>query len=135
MALGFPVPVRNAIGDALIAYCGNGAILKIFKGTRPPTGTAEVIADKLSQLTFTGAIAPPTANGVITLNVPPANTSAFADGTASWARITKADGTTVAIDMSVTATGGGGDLQLDSTAITQGGTVAITAGTITVGNA
>jgi hypothetical protein len=133
MALGFPVPVRNAIGDALTAYCGNGAILKIFGGTRPATGGAETT--KLAQLTFTGAIAPAAAGGVITLNIPPSDTSADATGTASWARITKADGTTVGIDMSVTATGGGGDLQLDSTAITVGGTVAITSGTITVGNA
>ena len=132
MALGFPTAVRTALGDALITYCGSGAILKIFSGSKPAVGGAETT--KLAQLTFSGNIGT-TTNGVITLAIPPSDTSADATGTASWARITKADGTTVAIDMTVTATGGGGDLTLDSTSITLGGTVAITSGTITVGNA
>lgn len=133
MAFGFPTLVRNALADALTTYAGSGAILKIFSGSRPATGGAETT--KLAQLTFSGNIAAAAASGALTLNIPPSDTSADATGTASWARITKADGTTVVADMSVSATGGGGDLQLDSTAITLGGTVAITSGTITVGNA
>lgn len=133
MAFGFPALVRNALLDALTTYAGSGAILKIFSGSRPATGGAETT--KLAQLTFSGNIAGAAASGVLTLNIPPSDTSADATGTASWARITKADGTTVVCDMSVTATGGGGDLQLDSTSITLGGTVAITSGTITAGNA
>lgn len=133
MAFGFPTPVRNAMADALTTYASTGALLKIFSGTRPATGGAETT--KLAQLTFSGAIAGAASNGVLTLNIPASDTSADATGTASWARITKADGTTVVCDMSVTATGGGGDLQLDSTAITLGGTVAITSGSITTGNA
>jgi hypothetical protein len=133
MAFGFPVPVRNALLDALTTYAASGAILKIFSGSRPATGGAETT--KLAQLTFSGNIAAAAASGILTLNIPPSDTSADATGTASWARITKADGTTVVTDMSVSATGGGGDLQLDSTSITLGGTVAITAGSITAGNA
>lgn len=133
MAFGFPVLVRNALLDALTTYAGSGAILKIFSGTRPATGGAETT--KLAQLTFSGNIAGAASAGALTLNIPPSDTSADATGTASWARITKADGTTVVTDMSVSATGGGGDLQLDSTSITLGGTVAITSGTITAGNA
>lgn len=132
MALGFPTAVRTSLGDALITYAGSGAILKIFSGTRPATGGAETT--KLAQLTFSGNIGTCT-NGVITLSIPPSDTSADATGTASWARITRSDGTTVVTDMTVTATGGGGDLTLDSTSVTLGGTVAITAGTITTGNA
>jgi len=133
MAFGFPAAVRNAMLDSLTTYAGAGAILKIFSGSRPTTGGAETT--KLAQLTFSGNIAAAASGGVLTLNIPPSDTSADATGTASWARITKSDGTTVVIDMSVTATGGGGDLQLDSTAITLGGTVAITSGSITAGNA
>ncbi len=133
MALGFPVLVRNALADALTTYAGTGALLKIFSGTRPSTGGAETT--KLAQMTFSGNIAAAAASGVLTLNIPSSDLSADATGTASWARITKSDGTTVVTDMTVTATGGGGDLQLDSTAITVGGTVAITSGTITTGNA
>jgi hypothetical protein len=133
MAFGFPVACRNALADALTTYAGSGALLKIFSGSRPATGGAETT--KLAQLTFSGNIAAAAASGVLTLNIPQTDTSADATGTATWARITKADGTTVVTDMSVTATGGGGDLTLDSTSVTLGGTVAITSGSITVGNA
>jgi hypothetical protein len=133
MALGFPTLARNALADALTAYAASGALLKIFSGTRPATGGAETT--KLAQLTFSGNIAGAASGGALTLNIPGSDLSADATGTASWARITKADGTTVVTDMSVTATGGGGDLTLDSTAVTLGGTVAITSGTISTGNA
>ncbi len=133
MAFGFPAACRSALADALTTYAGSGALLKIFSGSRPATGGAETT--KLAQLTFSGNIAAAAASGVLTLNIPQTDTSADATGTATWARITKADGTTVVADMSVTATGGGGDLTLDSTSVTLGGTVAITSGAITVGNA
>jgi len=133
MALAFPAAVRNTMLDAITTYAGSAGLLKIFSGTRPATGGAETT--KLAQLSFSGNIAAAASAGVLTLNIPASDTSADATGTASWARITKADGTTVVIDMTVTATGGGGDLTLDSTSITLGGTVAITSGTITAGNA
>jgi hypothetical protein len=133
MALGFPTLARNALADALTTYAGSAALLKIFSGTRPATGGTETT--KLGQLTFSGNIAAAAASGILTLNIPASDTSADATGTASWARITKSDGTTVVADMTVTATGGGGDLQLDSTSVTLGGTIAITSGTITTGNA
>ena len=133
MAFGFPALVRNAQLDALTTYAGSAALLKIFSGSRPSTGGAETT--KLAQLSFSGNIAAAASSGVLTLNIPASDTSADATGTASWARITRSDGTTVVADMSVSATGGGGDLQLDSTSITLGGTVAITSGSITAGNA
>lgn len=131
--LRYPVLVRNALANALTTYAGNGALLKIFSGTQPSTGGAETT--KLAQLTFSGAIAGAAANGILTLNLPNPQTSAEGNGTASWARITKSDGTTVVMDMDVSATLGGGTLQLDNTSITIGGTVAITSAAITVGNA
>jgi hypothetical protein len=60
---------------------------------------------------------------------------ACSSGTAAWFRIYKAaDGATGSsatkrrLDGSITATGGGGDMELDNTAVTQHGTVAITSG-------
>jgi len=132
MALAFPTACRTALGTALVTYAGSGALLKIFAGTQPATGGAETT--KLAQLTFSGNIGTCT-NGVITLNIPASDTSADDTGTATWARITQSNGTTVAVDMNVTATAGGGSLTLDSIAVTLGGTVAITSGSITVGNA
>ena len=74
MAFGFPVLVRTALLDALTAYAGSGAILKIFSGSRPATGGAETT--KLAQLTFSGNIAGAASAGVLTLNIPPSDTSA-----------------------------------------------------------
>jgi hypothetical protein len=134
MAIGFPTLVNNAKLNALTTYAGSAALLKIYKGTRPATGGAASDLDLLAQLTFAGNIASAASGGVLTLIAPATQTSAAGTGTASWARIVKSDTTTVVMDMLVSATLGGGDLTLDSTEITAGGTVAITGGTITAGN-
>jgi hypothetical protein len=130
--LGFITATRTALGDALITYAGSAALLKIFSGTKPALGGAETT--KLAQLTFTGNIGT-CANGIITIPQMSSDTSADATGTASWARILKSDNATIVMDMDVSAGGGGATLTLDNTSVTVGGTVAVTGGTITVGNA
>jgi hypothetical protein len=136
MSFGFPTAVRNALGDALITYAGSAALLRIYKGSKPAVGGSPGANDLLAQLTWSGNISAGTANGVIALTLPQTQTSSGPNsGTASWARIVKADGSTVVVDMTVTATGGGGDLTVDNTTINAGGTVAVTSGSITVGNA
>lgn len=59
------------------------------------------------------------------------DTTADATGTAGWFRAYTSAGTAV-IDGSITASGGGGDLQLDSTSIVAGGTIAVSAWTISL---
>jgi hypothetical protein len=55
-------------------------------------------------------------------------------GTAAWARIRTSGGTAV-MDIDVTNTGGGGELELVTTSITTGQPVQITALTLTEGGA
>ena len=55
---------------------------------------------------------------------------AGAAGTAGWARLRNA-GDTRRVDLTVSATGGGGDLQLDNTSIGSGQTVTVSTLTIT----
>ena len=62
------------------------------------------------------------------------DTSADATGTAAHFRLYQSDGTTQKIEGTVTATGGGGDLELDSTSITAGQPVTITGFTLAAGN-
>jgi hypothetical protein len=57
------------------------------------------------------------------------DTNADATGTAGYFRAYSGGGTAV-IDGSVTATGGGGDMTLDSVSIVAGGTVAVTSWTV-----
>jgi hypothetical protein len=69
---------------------------------------------------------------VLTLNAITADSSADASGTASWFRLLKSDGTTIVMDGDVGTSGS--DLNLNSTAITAGGTVSVTSFAITCGN-
>lgn len=134
MTLGFATNLRNALADAITTFAGGSGLLRIYAGTRPATGgTATTL---LAELTMNATFAPAASGGVLTLNAITSDTAADASGTASWFRILKSDGTTFVMDGSVTATGGGGDLELDNTSIVQNGTVAITTPrTITIGNA
>lgn len=136
MALGYDPALRNAQLNQVTARIdgGTGAgLLRIYDGTRPATGgTATTL---LAQLTMTDPSAPAASNGTLTLSAITQDSSADATGTASWFRIVQSDGTTFVMDGSVTATGGGGDLQLNSVSLTAGGAVAVTAFTISAGNA
>jgi len=124
---------RTAMAQAIIDDAGTNAILKIFSGSKPAAGGAETT--KLAEMTFSGALGTASA-GVLDLNVSGlSEDSALADGTASWARIETSLNAWV-MDMDVSTTGADtGALQLDDTAIQLGGTVTISASTITMPNA
>lgn len=134
MTIGLPTSVRNAQLDAITTQAGNGALLAIYSGTRPATGAALSGNTLLAELTCGTPFAPASSNGVLTANAI-SSVAGAATGTATWARVYKSDGTTFVMDMSVGATGSGADLQLNSTAIQSGATVAVTGGSITAGNA
>jgi hypothetical protein len=133
MALGINVTTRNAMLDAITSRAGASALLRIYDGSRPATGgTATTL---LAQLTCNSTFAPGASSGVLTLNSIASATSASATGTATWFRIVQSNGTTHVLDGSVsTVAAGTGDLQLDSTSIVLGGTVAVSSATITAGN-
>lgn len=133
MTLGINVTTRNAMLDAITTRAGASALLRIYDGSRPATGgTATTL---LAQLTCNATFAPGASSGVLTLNSIASATSAAATGTATWFRIVQSGGSTHVLDGSVsTVAAGTGDLQLDSTSIVLGGTVAISSATITAGN-
>lgn len=134
MALGINVTTRNAMLDAITSRAGASALLRIYDGSRPSTGgTATTL---LAQLTCNATFAPGASGGVLTLNSIASATSAAATGTGTWFRIVQSNGTTHVLDGSVsTIAAGTGDMQLDSTSIVLGGTVAISSATFTAGNA
>jgi hypothetical protein len=132
MALAYATTLRNARLDAITTACGNGALLRIYDGTRPASGGAATTL--LAELTCGTPFAGAASSAVLTLNAITQDSSANATGTATWFRITTSGGTFV-IDGSVTATGGGGDLELTTTSIVATQPVAVTSFTITGGNA
>ena len=75
------------------------------------------------------------ASGVKSLLGSWQDSSADASGTAGYFRIYASNGTTCGLQGTVTATGGGGDIQLSTVTIVAGQSITITNETITEGNA
>jgi len=112
----------------------NSGILRIYSGTRPTDGDTALSGNTvLAECTLNATAAPAASGGALTLAAITQDASANATGTASFARQFESNGTTVVGDLSVSVTGGGGEVQLNSLSITAGGTVSITTGgTITL---
>jgi hypothetical protein len=120
----------KAVGDLVDADAGAGKLL-IYAGTIPTNANTSIGAQTLLatvDLATTAYGSPST--GTIT-GTDPASVNAVATGTASFFRQTDNSGDVV-MDGDVTATGGGGTMQLSSVSIVSGGAVDITALTITM---
>lgn len=126
------IALRNARLDAITTFAGTSAKLRIYNGTQPATGgTATTL---LAELTCSAsAFAAAASNGVLTLNAITADSAADATGTATWARITKSDGTTHVLDCTVGTSGA--DIILNTTSLVSGAQVSVTSATITEANA
>jgi hypothetical protein len=108
----------------------NSGTINIYSGTQPANANAGLSGNTLlATLTFGGTAFGAPAAGVITANAIASGT-AGATGTATFARILKSDGTTVVMDITVGTSGAG--LNLNTTSIVSGATVACSAFTHTV---
>ena len=128
MPLRITAAAQNAMADAVTGLVGSAGTLKIYSGSQPATPATAPSGTLLATVTLGAwsAASGGTANGA-----DPASVSAVATGTAGWFRAAKSDGTAV-FDGDVTATGGGGVMQLSSTSIVSGGAVDVTAVSVTV---
>lgn len=122
--------IRNAMLDAITARAGNGALLRIYDGSRPATGGAATTL--LAELTCGTPFAGAAALGVLTANAITQDASANATGTATWFRIVQSDGTTFVLDGSVGTSGS--DLNMTSTSIVATQPVSISSFVITEAN-
>jgi hypothetical protein len=137
MTLQLAVAVRNALLDAIESNTGTSAILKIYDLT------AGAPADCAAAITGTVLVTMPlpsdwmndAAGGVKTLAGTWTDTSADDSGTADFFRIFKTDGTTCQMQGTVTATSGGGDMEIDNVVIAAGQTVTVTTFSLTAPNA
>lgn len=127
--------VRNAELDAIETAISTSAVLKIRSGTQPATCATADSGTVLVTMTLPSDWMAAASGGAKAKSGTWEDTSADATGTAAHFRIYASDGTTCHIQGSVTATGGGGDMTLDSTSITVGQTVTITNFSLTAGNA
>lgn len=134
MAFQYSVAVRNAKLDAIETTIGTDAILKIFSGAEPANCAAADPSGLLATLTLpTDWMA--AASGGSKVLAGTWSATASATGTAASFRIYDSGLAACGIQGNVTATGGGGDMTLNTTSVVSGQTVSVTTFTITAGNA
>jgi hypothetical protein len=135
MAVKLSVAVRNARLDAIETTIGASAILKI-RTLAPPTNITDADAGTvLATLPLPSDWMLAASAGSKAKSGTWQDTAADAAGTAGHFRIYATDGTTQHLQGTVTATGGGGDLELDNVVLAVGQQVTITTFTLTDGNA
>jgi hypothetical protein len=125
---------RNATVNAITALLDAGpaaGTIKVYTGSQPATADTAATGTLLGTLTLTDPAFGAASAGSATAAAITGDTSADATGTAGWFRALDSTGAAV-LDGSITATGGGGDLQLNSVSIVAGGTINVTAWTITM---
>lgn len=125
MTIRFNTAMRDAMVTALTNAIG-GYTLSIYTGSQPATANDAATGTKLVDITINGFNTP--ANGSATLDTSTPNTGvAVATGIAGWGRIV--GGTGERIDGTVGTSGT--DFTINSTSITNGATVTLTAMTVT----
>lgn len=135
MTVQFSVAVRNAQLDAIETAIGASAVVKIRTGPAP----ADCAAADTGTALWTEALAADwagaaSAGGKNWNNLPIVGT-VDADGTPGHYRIYASDGVTCHEQGTVTITGGGGDMTVDSVTWTTGQEFRITGKSQTAGNA
>lgn len=129
MAIAYSTTVRNARMDAITSAAGASALLNIYDGTRPASGGSATTL--LAQLTCGATFASAAASGVLTLNSITQDSSANANGTATWFRLTTSGGTFVLDGNCGTS---GSDMNLTTTTIAVSQPVSVSSFVLTEGN-
>jgi len=135
MALQLSTSVRNARLDAIETTIGTSAIMRIRTGAAPADCAAADSGTVLATMNLPSDWMAAAASGQKAKSGTWQDASADAAGTAAHFRIYDSGGTTCHIQGTVTATGGGGDLEVQNTSFAAGQQVTVTAFTLTDGNA
>lgn len=135
MGVQLSVSVRNARLDAIESTIGTAAVLKIRTGAAPADVATADSGTVLATLSLPSDWMAAASGGTKAKSGTWQDASADATGTAAHFRIYASDGTTAHLQGTVTATGGGGDLQLDNTSIASGQSVTISSFSLTDANA
>lgn len=135
MALQFSILAGNARLDAIETYIGTLPILRIYSGSPPAATTTAATGTLLAEMTLPSDWMAAAASRSKAKSGTWQETSANAAGTAGYFRILESTGTTTAIQGTVTATGGGGDMTLDNAVLALAQVVTVNTFTLTDGNA
>jgi hypothetical protein len=125
---------RTAAADAVVDLldAGSGAAtIEIRSGSQPATANTTATGTLLATFTLADPAFGAASSGVATMASTPRTTTGVAAGDAGWFRAKDSSGTAV-YDGSVTATGGGGQIELATVTISVGLTVELTSATVTM---
>jgi hypothetical protein len=135
MAIQFSTDVRNARLDAIETAIGSSPILRVRTGSAPANCNAADSGTVLAEIVCPSNWMSDAASGSKGLLGSWQDISADDTGTAGHFRIYDSAGTVCHIQGTITATGGGGDLEVGSTSFSSGLSFTITSFTLTDGNA
>lgn len=135
MTLKLSAAVRNAMLDAIETAVGINAVLKIRSGTVPADVATSDAGTVLATLTLPSDWMAAASGGAKAKAGTWEDASADATGTAAHWRLYASDGTTAHAQGTVTATGGGGDMEVNNTSLASGQPFTVTGFTLTAGNA
>lgn len=126
MALQFSTRVRNARLAAIETTIGASPTLRIRSGAMPANAAASRSGTVLATVALPADWFNAPSSALVTLLGSWADSAADAAGTAGYFDITAAD-LTVDMQGTITATGGGGDMELDNTVFAVGQAFSVTA--------
>ena len=134
MAIQLSTAVRNARLDAIETTVGTSAVLRIRSGSVPANCAAADAGTVLATVNCPSDWMAAAASGSKSLSGSWVDSSADATGTAAHFRLYDSTGATCHVQGTVTATGGGGDMTVDSTSFTAGQQFTVTAFTLSDAN-
>lgn len=135
MAVQLSVAVRNARLDAVESTIGVSAVLRIRTGAQPATCATADSGTILAEMTLPSDWMSAASAGSKAKLGTWQDASANAAGTAAHFRIYDSTGATCHYQGSITATSGGGDMEINNVSIAVAQQVTVTAFTITDANA
>lgn len=134
MALQLSTTVRNARLDVIESTIGTSAILRIRTGAAPSDCATADSGTVLATLTLPSDWMAAASGGSKALAGTWQDASADATGTAAHFRVYDSGGTTCHIQGTITATSGGGDMELDNTSLASGQQFTVSTFTLTDAN-
>lgn len=135
MAIQLSVATRNGMLDAWETETGASAILKVRTGAQPATCATADSGTVLATLSLPADYMAAASSGTKAKSGTWEDLSADATGTAAHFRVYKSDAATCTLQGNITATGGGGDMEVSTVSFTAGDTVTVTTFTLTGGGA
>lgn len=135
MAIQLSIAARNARLDAIETTAGTAALLRIYSGSAPADCATAASGTLLAEASLPSDWMTAASAGAKAKTGTWSDSSANNTGTAAHFRLYDSGGTTCHMQGTVTATGGGGDMTVDSTSFTAGQVFTISTFTLTDANA